>query len=442
MVRNIRALIIAVVALPMFVGCGSSGEAATAKTSRPDDPAGASKGAANPATADSGAPRGRGPGGSGGPGGPAGRGPQVVVLGPTDVADVKKGLIESAMAIQGDLKPIEEIVVRARIEGNITDVLVREGDRVAKGQVMAHFENSNQEAAQKSAEADLESAKADVSVAQWNVDQSAQLFKAGAIPERDLKTAQQTLTAAQARQAAAESKLRASSQDMMDTRVLAPATGVVSTRSVGTGEHVSRGTTVFTVVRNDVLELTAALPARFAGDVKPALPVRFNAAGRELTGKVARVSPTIDPANRSIAVYLQVPNRDGSLKGNTFATGRIISRSVPDALLIPTAAIKYQQASPKPFVYRIAHQAIEYAPVELGIIDDVAGMAQVVDGLSEGDQIIVGNIGALGRGVKVSIVRTSDQGGRGRPVGGNGESQSGRQGRGRRGDNPVPRPPQ
>jgi membrane fusion protein, multidrug efflux system len=437
---------VGLLALQLCVACGRSGEAATAKKSLPDDPPAASKRPGNAPTSDSGGTRGRGPSGPSGAPGVGGRGPLAVVLGPTDVADVKRGLIESAMAIQGDLKPIEEIVVRARIEGNITNVLVREGDRVSKGQVMANFESSNQEAAQKSALADLESAKADVSVAQWNADQSAQLLKAGAIPERDLKTAEQTLVAAQARQAAAESKLRATSQDMVDTRVLAPATGVVSTRSVGTGEHVSRGATVFTVVRNDILELTAALPARFAGDVIPSLPVRFNAAGRELNGKVARVSPTIDPANRSIAVYLQVPNRDGSLKGNTFATGRIISRSVPDALLIPTAAIKYQQASPKPFVYRIAHQAIEYAPVELGIIDDVTGMAQVTTGLSEGDQIVVGNIGALGRGVKVTIARASDQGNRGRPVGGNsgnGGDESGRKGRGRRGgDNPVPRPPQ
>jgi len=172
--------------------------------------------------------------------------------------------------------------------------------------------------------------------------------------------------------------------------------------------------------------------------------VHFNADGEDFDGKVARVSPTINPASRSISVYLQVPNAKGTLKGNTFATGRIVAKSVSDAMIIPTAAIRYQQQQTKPLVYRIVNDAIDYAPVSLGIVDEVAATAQVLDGLSVGDQIVVGNIGTLGRGVKVVIARAPEQG-RSRPVGGEGaggRNPGGRQGRGRRGDNPVPRPPQ
>ncbi len=421
--------------LSAMIACGQSGAAASASNPPAADPPGDSVGT----------PAGSRPGGAGRAGG---RGATSVVLGPNDVADVTRGPIEDAIAIQGDLKPIEEIAVRARIEGNVEAVTVRAGDRVTKGQVLARFENSNQESARKSAEADLESAKADVANSQWNADQSAELFKAGAIPERDLRTAQQTLVAAQARQAAAEAHLRATTQDFDDTRVLSPTTGSVSVRSVETGEHVARGATVFTIVRNDVLELEAALPARFAGDVRPSQPVRFSAAGRDLDGKVARVSPTINPANRSVSVYLQLPNADGSLKGNTFATGRIITRLVPDAMIIPTAAVRYVQAQSQPFVYRILNDVVDFAPVQLGIINEVAGLAQVIDGLNEGDEIVVGNIGALGRGVKVTIARAPEPG-RSRPMrnGGSGRRGGGNgKGRGeprapRGGDNPVPKPP-
>ncbi len=417
--------------LSAMIACGQSGAAASASNPPAADPPGDSAGSR-----------------PGGPGRAGGRGATSVVLGPNDVANVTRGPIEDAIAIQGDLKPIEEIAVRARIEGNIEAVTVRAGDRVTKGQVLARFENSNQESARKSAEADLESAKADVANSQWNADQSAELFKAGAIPERDLRTAQQTLVAAQARQAAAEARLRATTQDFDDTRVLSPTSGSVSVRSVETGEHVARGTTVFTVVRNDVLELEAALPARFAGDVRPSQPVRFSAAGRDLDGKVARVSPTINPANRSVSVYLQLPNADGSLKGNTFATGRIITRLVPDAMIIPTAAVRYVQTQSQPFVYRIVNDVVDFAPVQLGIINEVAGLAQVIDGLNEGDEIVVGNIGALGRGVKVTIARAPEPGrSRAVPNGGAGR-RGGGAGKGggeprapRGGDNPVPKPP-
>jgi RND family efflux transporter MFP subunit len=413
-------------AVVAFAGCGSSGEAAAAKNGpggSPNDSA--ARGRGDEAAREGG----RGPG----------RGAMSVVLGASDVAAVKRGPIEAAMAIQGDLKPIEEVPVRARIEGNVDAVLVREGDRVTRGQLLGRFESSNEESAQKSAEADVASARAELTNAQWNADQSAELFRAGAIPERDLRTAQQDLVAAQARLAAAEARLRASTQTLGDTRILSPTTGTIATRSVETGEHVTRGATIFTVVRNDVLELEASVPARFAGDVKPSLPVRFSAGGRNLDGHVARVSPTINPANRSVTVYLQVPNPGGALKGNTFATGRIVARTINDAIVIPTAAIRYQQAQPRPFVYRIANDVLEYQLVELGIVDEAMGVAQIVEGLQEGDRIVVGNVGALGRGVRVRIAGSPEQG---RSNGGEAGGRAGREGSGGagRGTRGMPRP--
>jgi RND family efflux transporter MFP subunit len=339
-----------------------------------------------------------------------GRGMMSLVLGANDVHSVSLGTIELAMAIQGDLRPVEETPVRARIEGNLEAVNVREGDRVRRGQVMARFESSTETGAHKSAEADVESAKADSVNAQWNADQSAELLKAGAIPERDLRAAQQALVAANARVAAARSRLLAASRDVEDTRVLAPTSGVVSVRSVETGEHVSRGFQMFTVVRNDVLELEAAVPARFAGDVRPAMPVRFNAGGREMTGRVARVSPTINPANRSVTIYLQLPNPGGTLKGNTFATGRIVARTISGTIVVPSSAIRYGQQQSAPFVYRIANETVEYQAVTLGVVDEAKGEVQITSGLEVGDRVIVGNVGAIGRGVKVRIA-----GGRGDP---------------------------
>ena len=332
-----------------------------------------------------------------------GRGMMSLVVAASDVHNVAMGTIELAMAIQGDLKPVEEVPVRARIEGNLEAVNVREGDRVGRGQVMARFESSAEEGAEKSALADLESAKSDSVNAQWNADQSEELFKAGAIPERDLRTSQQALVAAKARLSAAQSRLFAAKRDLEDTRVLAPTSGIVSVRSVENGEHVSRGAQMFTVVRNDVLELEAAVPARFAGDVTPAMPVRFNAGGREMNGRVARVSPTINPANRSVTIYLQLPNPGGTLKGNTFATGRIVARTITGTIVVPTSAIRYGQQLNAPFVYRIANETVEHQPVELGVVDEQTGIVQVLKGLEAGDRVIVGNVGAIGRGVKVRV---------------------------------------
>lgn len=418
MVRLIQGLALAGI-IGVLAACGASGDEASAaekEGAKKDSVPAGREGGAGPSGMASGAAR--------------GRGMMSLVVGASDVHTVAKGTIELAMAIQGDLKPVEEVPVRARIEGNLEAVNVREGDRVGRGQVLARFEASAETGAEKSAQADVESAKADSANAQWNADQSEELFKAGAIPERDLRNSQQALVAAKARLSAAQSRLFAATRDVEDTRVLSPTTGVVSVRSVENGEHVSRGAQMFTVVRNDVLELEAAVPARYAGDITAALPVRFNAGGREMNGRVARVSPTINPANRSVTIYLQLPNPGGTLKGNTFATGRIVAKTISGTVVVPTSAIRYGQQQNAPFVYRIANETVEHQPVELGVVDEQTGIVQVISGIEPGDRVIVGNVGAIGRGVKIRVAgstgdrpRAGGEGG-GRRGGGRGPGRS------------------
>lgn len=342
--------------------------------------------------------------GPGGPGGPGGRGASAVVLAATDVALAERGSIESGMAVTGDLTPIEEVTVRARLEGDLQDVLVREGDRVGQGQLLARFESTQEESDRASAEADRAAAASELATARWNAEQSQELFQAGAISEQAYRAAQQGSVAAQARLAAADARLRSTGRQERDTRVLAPTAGVVGQRMVERGEHVARGASLFTVVRNDRLELRADVPARQSNEIRPGQLVRFVADGLALEGRVARVSPTVNPATRAVAVYVQVDNPGGRLKGNTFATGRIIGRVIPDAVLVPVAAIRQSGGDDPPFVYRITGDVLERTEVRVGVVDEVRGVAQVTDGIAAGDRIVVGNVGAIGTGSKVQIV--------------------------------------
>jgi multidrug efflux pump subunit AcrA (membrane-fusion protein) len=72
-------------------------------------------------------------------------------------------------------------------------------------------------------------------------------------------------------------------------------------------------------------------------------------------------------------------------------------------LVVPSAAIRQSADEGKPYVYRIDGKTIDVASVQIGVIDDRAGMAEVLDGLAEGDRVVVGNVGALGRGMQVII---------------------------------------
>ena len=333
----------------------------------------------------------------------AGRSAPAVTLAASDIASVQRSEIEEGVAITGDLNPIEVVEVRARLEGDLIGVYAREGQRVKAGDVLARFESSEQESNLASARADRTAAESELSTAQWNLEQTNELFRAGAVAERDLKMAEQGVAAAKARLAAAQARVRATSSLTTDTRVLAPTSGTIARRVVESGEHVARGAALFTLVRSDVLELAAAVPARQANAVQVGQTVHFSADGRAFDGKVARVSPTVDPATRSVTVYVQIPNAGGAVKGGTFATGRVVSQTIPDALVIPASAVRQRVDDGGTFVYRVAGTTLDIAPVTVGVVDQRKGVAEIRQGLAEGDRVVVGNVGTLGRGMQVIV---------------------------------------
>ncbi len=348
---------------------------------------------------------------------PVGRGGQTLTLAPTDIDTVTTTSIADGVPVTGILRPIETIDVRARLEGDISSVAVREGQYVRAGTLLASFEAIEMQSAAQSAVADRSSAQTDFQTAVWNLEQTQELFKAGAVPERDVRAAQQSVSSARARLAAAVSRLRSASNTSRDTRVIAPASGTIEKRFVERGEHLSRGAQMFTLVRNDVLELAAAVPEKRASVIRQGQPVEFTANGLSFTGRVARVSATIDPTSRAVTVYVQVPNGNGTLKGGTFATGTVIARTISNAIVVPISAVR-QGVQGTNRVYKVADKRVEEAEVKLGIRDDRAGVIEVTSGLQAGDVIITGNVGALGKGMKVEIIVPGGRGTRSGPAGG------------------------
>jgi RND family efflux transporter MFP subunit len=326
-----------------------------------------------------------------------------VTLAATDVASPRLASLEDAVPVTGSLDPLERAEIRARLEGDVDGVFVREGQPVRAGTLLARFRANEQAGEDESARADLASTRTVLATAQWNLEQTRDLYRQGAVPERDVRLAEQEVAAARARVAAADARLRSTAQTVSDTRVLSTVSGIVEKRMVNPGEHVSRGATLFTVVRGDVLELAAAVPERSAATIQPGQAVHFAAGGRQIEGRVARVAPSVDPASRSVTVYVQVPNADGSLRAGTFASGRIVSRVVSDALVVPASALREGKEGAPPFVYRIADGKIQVATVTQGLSDDAQGLVQIVSGLGAGDRVVVGNVGMLGEGMQVRM---------------------------------------
>src|SRR5512133_1687523 len=212
--HTLRAVPVALTLLSLAAACSKDAAADAASDSKRAAAAGQQSAGAG------------GGGRQGGGAGAGGRPSPSITLAETDVATVAPTTIEDGIALTGDLRPSETIDVRSRIEGDLQQVYVREGQQVSAGQLLARFEASEQESSRASAEADRVAARAELSNAQWTLEQNESLFKAGAIAERDFKVSQQAVATSRARLAAAEARLRATGNEARDTRVLAPASGV------------------------------------------------------------------------------------------------------------------------------------------------------------------------------------------------------------------------
>ena len=168
------------------------------------------------------------------------------------------------------------------------------------------------------------------------------------------------------------------------------------------GEHVSRGAELFTLVRFDVWNSRPRFRSpRQRCDARPA-----GAVSRRRQGLHGQGGPR-QPDHRSrIALHHGVradPQPRGELKGNTFSSGQIIAQTLNNVLVVPQPAVRTGQDG-KQFVYRIVGGELEQAPVTVGAVDEARGLVEIRDGVRERDQVVVGNVGTLGRGMKAQII--------------------------------------
>ncbi len=174
----------------------------------------------------------------------------------------------------------------------------------------------------------------------------------------------------------------------------------VAERLVSLGEYVTEGRPTFRLVAGDLIKFRADVPERFVGQVQvdQAAEVRVEAYDDPVQGRIARVSPRIDPLSRTFQVEIHVPNADGRLKPGAYARGRITTHADEGAVMVPDAAIVTFAGVHKVFSVRDG-KAVEHR-VRTGDRQD--GLVEIVGGLSA-PEVVVSGAAALADGAPVRV---------------------------------------
>jgi RND family efflux transporter MFP subunit len=193
-------------------------------------------------------------------------------------------------------------------------VRVRAGDRVGAGQALAVIDTMVLADQARSARLGVTSAELGSTTADRNLARSNELFRAGAIAERDLEMARNQAAQATAMLEDARARLASATKQLNNATVRAPFAGVVSEVPVSVGDVVQPGgDPVAVVVDLGSLELEAAVPASNLAALRVGSPVEFTVAahpGRVFEGRVARVNPAVDATTGQLQLYVRVPNAD------------------------------------------------------------------------------------------------------------------------------------
>lgn len=312
---------------------------------------------------------------------------------PADVATVRRGVLAGGLPVTGGLQPVNQTTVQARVASDIEAVLVREGERVQKGQVLARLGTQDLEARVKQAEAQLASAKVEAQLTRALVERNRKLFEKNYFSENDFARSQGEAEAREEAVRAQQALVDISRKALNDAVVRAPIGGVVAKRYVEPGSSVSMDARLFDIVDLGQMELEASVPAAEVPRIRVGQAVMFTVdgfGGRRFEGQVVRINPVADAATRAIPVYVRVNNPDAALKGGMFARGEITSGSGKEALIIPLAALRHGEKGSTAFVLK--GDRLELRAVEAGTIDERAGEAVISSGVAEGETVVVASL--------------------------------------------------
>ena len=324
--------------------------------------------------------------------------PDKVVLEftPTDVAIVELKSLVNTIQFSGSLSPVTQTTVKSKVPGEVMRVLVREGQAVAQGQVLAQIDTVDLQAKLDAQAASLAESRARLDIALKNRENNQQLLRQKFISQNAFDTTASVYDAADANMRSAEAQLRLAKRAIEDAEIRAPFAGVVAKKIVNPGEKVAMDSPLFALVDLGNMEIEAPAPASEIPSVRVGQPATFRVDGfgeRAFEGRVERINPMTEQGSRSITLYISVANRDGVLRGGMFAKGQIALDKTAPATVVPATAIRDEAG--QSYVFTIENGKIGKRAVKVGTTEAQAGLVEVKSGLESGLQVVSARLTGL-----------------------------------------------
>ena len=322
------------------------------------------------------------------------------------VTAVEAGSADMQSTYPATISGIQDVEIRPKVSGFLTQINVVEGQTVNAGQLLFVVDNETYQAAVRQAQAAVNTAQAAVNTQKLTYENSKQLFDNKVVGEYELQTAENTYKSALASLAQAQAALASAKENLNFCYVKSPARGVVGTLPFKKGALVSASNVLthvadisqmevyFSMTEKDMLALSKAEGGlRGAVDALPAVKLQLaDGTVYEHAGKVVTASGVIDQATDSVQLKAQFPNPEHLLKSGGSGT-IIIPRQASGAIVIPQSVV--MEVQNKKFVYLLGDSnRVVYTEIKVDPQTDGNNYI-VTEGLKVGDKYVTNGITKL-----------------------------------------------
>ncbi len=331
--------------------------------------------------------------------------PAPIQIGAESVARATREEIRTGPLVSGQLVAERNATVRAEAGGSVVQTTLEAGQPVRKGTVLARIDARDLADNVTSSEVAVRSAENALELARSELRRTEALVAGGALAQRDLEGARNTVANAESQLAAAKARTSTAQAQLGNTVVRAPIGGVISAKTVNTGDVVTPGTALYTIIDPTSMRLEASVPSEQIGSVRVGLPVQFTVRGyqaQSFTGRVERISPSADPVTRQVPIWISIPKGNERLIAGLYAEGRV-ETELRQAIVVPGNAIDATTGTPA--VTRVRDGRAERVEVKTGIRDGDTERVEITAGLADGDMVLVGAARGVTPGTPVAVGR-------------------------------------
>jgi RND family efflux transporter MFP subunit len=301
------------------------------------------------------------------------------------------------------LRSRQTSAISPQVEGIVTRILVRSGQRVAAGAALAQVDPLKQEASVSSNEATRAAQDAQLRLAREELQRQKALFDQGLVSRQVLDQANAAVDTAAASLKALQARERESRVELQYYRVTAPAAGVVGDIPVRVGDRVTTSTVITTISDNAGLEAYIYVPIERAADLKLGLPVRLVSAQGEVLAhtRLDFISPQVDDRTQGVLAKAQVPS-DKGFRTEQFVRAQLVWSSEP-GLTVPVVAVTRINGQYFAYVAEPGEKGSFVARQRLVRLRPLTGAEYLLEnGLKAGDRLIVSGIQKITDGVPVT----------------------------------------